>query len=61
MDDEHEPKQIDLHETQWDREGKKQPFWGENGHMFAFYLIVGIPLGLLVQWVGQAAFAAFGL
>lgn len=34
-----EPPIIDLHESQWDRKGKRQPFWGPNAGQFLIYAI----------------------
>ena len=30
-------KFVDLHESEWSREGKREPFWGPNAGWAAFY------------------------
>lgn len=39
-------KELDLHESEWSKDGKKQPILGVNGTFFIFMFVAG----LVVLW-----------
>lgn len=47
MNEDDKPPFIDLHESEWTREGKKEPFFGENGAQFLIMFLAGFPISAL--------------
>lgn len=54
MDDEKQPPIIDLHESEWKREGKHEPFWGPNAKSFAIMIPLYIASFLIAKTVVEA-------
>lgn len=51
MTDRFDPeKDVDLDPSEWTYRGKKEPFWGSNAKMFAFYLAVA-PVATIIASV----------
>lgn len=47
MSDEQQPQVIDLHESEWKRDGKHEPILGPNGKFF----LIMFPTGLIISYL----------
>lgn len=56
--DEKFSKQLDLHESEWAKTGKKEPFWGPGAFWFFNVtlptLAIAIVLGLISKFIWRA-------
>lgn len=44
-------KQLDLHTSEWSKEGKKQPILGANAGVFFFVMIPAVLLSAAFAWL----------
>jgi hypothetical protein len=51
-------KNLDLHESEWRHEKKKEPFFGPNAKWFAFYFFGALILTPIVHYFVSAAVEA---
>ena len=53
MDEKKQPPVIDLHESEWRRDGKHEPILGPNGK----YFLIMLPTGLVISYLVALAVA----
>ena len=51
MDEDRQPPVIDLHESEWRRDGKHEPILGPNGKFFLIMFPTGLAISYLVNLV----------
>lgn len=51
MDEKKQPPVIDLHESEWRRDGKHEPIFGPNALQFFIYFVAAIISGTIVHYV----------
>ena len=54
MDEKREPPVIDLHESEWRRDGKHEPILGPNGKYFLIMIPVAIVCFLVSRTIVEA-------
>lgn len=53
-------KNLDLHESEWVKDGKKQPVLGVNGVFFCIFFPLALGAGFLIKWFVATMVDAFG-
>lgn len=56
MDEKKQPPIIDLHESEWKREGKHEPILGPNGRYFITLALLAIPINIAATWIVTGSF-----
>lgn len=51
MDEKKRPPVIDLHESEWKRDGKHEPIFGPNAKPLLFTMIAAVPCHAIATWV----------
>lgn len=53
-------KKVDLHESEWAKEDKKQPVLGRNGFAFLVMLPSVLVIGFCFKWLFNTCIETFG-
>lgn len=53
-------KNVDLHESEWAKDGKKQPILGTNGALFLIVFASSFPIGYFCKWYFTFSKETFG-
>lgn len=61
MKDEDPQHFIDLHESEWTKPDKPEPFWGYSAQPMLIMALMAFPIFYIVQWCVMSSVAAFGL
>lgn len=52
MNDDDEPI-IDLHESEWSYQGRREPFWGPNAKFFGIMTVIGLLVSYPASKIGE--------
>jgi len=54
-----DPPIIDLHESEWRRNGKIEPILGVNGRHFIIMALLAIPISSIATWIVTGSLPAW--